>query len=180
MQLFKKRRGTWRKRIAAKQDEDEMGGERERERTLSLARSRMRVREASMTRLWPRSRASADTLAALSRRTWWIHLVPAATPPISPLRSARRRSISMEDSGFGDGIWRGEGIDRASEATIMQCTAPPEMARRDKNKYARNATPRDACVFPTPLCSVLFPSLSFFSFYKVQLASPIELSSFYS
>lgn len=150
-----------------------MGGERERERerTLSLARSRMRVREASMTRLWPRSRASVDTLAALSRRTWWIHLVPAATPPISPLRSARRRSISMEDSGFGDGIWRGEGIDRASEATIMQCTAPPEMARRDKNKYARNATPRDAFPTITP-AAALFRSLSL-SIFLFFLQSPI-------
>lgn len=51
--------------------------------TLSFARSRIRVREASMTRLWPRSTASADTLAALRRWMWWIHLVPAAAPPIS-------------------------------------------------------------------------------------------------
>ena len=51
--------------------------------TLSFARSRMRVSEASMTRLWPRSTASVDTFAALRRWMWWIHLVPAAAPPIS-------------------------------------------------------------------------------------------------
>ena len=55
--------------------------------TLSFARSRMRVSEASMTRLWPRSTASADTFAALRRWMWWIHLVPAAAPPISSAAS---------------------------------------------------------------------------------------------
>ena len=71
--------------------------------TLSFARSRMRVREASMTRLCPRSTASADTLAAQRRWMWWIHLVPAAVPPISD-----RGSASPLLSFHSIGRWAGD------------------------------------------------------------------------
>jgi hypothetical protein len=81
-----------------------------------------------MTRLCPRSTASADTLDELSRRRCWNHLVPAAAPPIP-------RSLSR---------FKGQGQN--GRAPLWRSV---EQTRTQKGKE------EDEDVTPLPLLSLL-------------------------